>query len=195
MKKIITGSTAQAKENGNQSTSEKQGKFPSQALLVHTVFGVSILHPNSTVYVKIGNEYVVKSADEIKKGEEILFGKEGIPDITIDKVSEALAKSDRYTATQPVLFKQLSDGTYTTAFKDALFHGMVSVQGWPDEITSDYAFKVGAIRGDNVELGGKQAIIAAEHIRYKLNEASVAPVTAYQIRYGWLAGKTIAPFN
>jgi len=195
MEKIVTGKTAQNTAGDKHSVSTSNAKFQHQSLLVHTVFGVSLVSANSTVYVKIGDEYAVKSADEIKKGEEVLFAKEGIPGITIDKVAEALAKSDRYAATQPVLFRQIAGGAYTTAFKHALFQGMATAPRWPSPIASDAAFKFGVMNGHNVELNGAQAFAAAGFIHSALEEASVPPVTAEQIIYGWLSGRTIAPRN
>lgn len=179
MQKRITGTPASA-----------QGKFPAAPLhtrsyLVHTVYGVSIVDANSLVYVKIGNEYVRKPMDEVKKGEEILFGKEGIPEITLDKVSEALAKSERYAATQPILFRQLPDGSYTTAFRHALLEGMVAhPERWP-----------GLPLPVTWTLTNKQGVVVTRCIRAKLEEAAVPPVSANHIRYYWLVGKTIAPMN
>jgi|GEM_PF-6194547 len=195
MKKIVTGKNAQNTAGDKQTASANNAKFQHKSLLVHTVFGVSIVSANSSVYVKIGNEYVVKSADELKKGEEVLFGKEGIPGITLDKVTDALAKSDRYAATQPVLFRLLADGSYTTAFKDALFQGMASIGGWPAPISSDNAFKFSAMNGRGVELSSTQSAAAADFIHSTLQEADAPAVTTNQIRQGWLAGKTIAPLN
>jgi len=176
-----------------------QGRFPrepacTQSFLVHTVFGASIVNAGSIVYARIGGEYASKPIDEVKKGEEILFSKEGIPCITIEKVSEALAKSARYAAAQPVLFKRLRDGSYTTSFRFALLEGMARAESvWPWVVAGDAGFRMRMADRGPVNLGEAQAAAAAEHIRAKLEQANVPAVSASHIRYGWLEGKVIAP--
>ncbi len=159
---------------GNSQKAKRGSEFPGQPLLVRTIFGVSIAPPASMVYVKLGEEYIRKPLEEVKKGEELLFGKEGIPNITIEKAGEALAKSERYAATQPILFTRQADGSYTTAFRHALLAGMASVEGWPVRTP---------------------CAAAAAHIQTQLLGANVPAVSENQIQYGWIGGKTLAPAN
>ncbi|HQT45175.1 MAG TPA: hypothetical protein PLO51_04295, partial [Candidatus Micrarchaeota archaeon] len=77
------------------------------SLTVTTVFGKSAVSPNEIVYVRLMGKYARKRAGDLVKGEEVLFRKDSIPGITIEKVEEAIIKSTRYATSQQVLFRQI----------------------------------------------------------------------------------------
>jgi hypothetical protein len=164
-------------------------------LHVKTVFGSSLLNAKSLVYVKLGDEYARKRVDDLAKGEEVLYRKDGIPDITLDDVSDALAMSDRYAATTPVLFERLADGSYSTAFSWALFQGMAENEGWPESISGDGTITASISKSMLPDLNDRQIEAATDVIRKRLVQSEAPAVSESHIRHGWLGGKVIAPRN
>ncbi|MBI5228101.1 hypothetical protein HY988_05920 [Candidatus Micrarchaeota archaeon] len=170
--------------------------FQSSTYLVHTIYGVSLVNARSKVYVKVGSEYLVKLIEDVAKGEEILFAKEGIPEATLDNIGVALAKSSRYAAAQPILFRRLKDGKLTTAFRYALLEGIIQPQsGWPKSLSGNGKIRSLIAGEKDVELGEEEGRAATHFIHESLVAAHVQPVTEDHMKYGWLGGKVIAPRN
>ncbi len=183
------------KHSRGHGNSQPRMDFPKEPMqpdsyLVHTVFGVSPISRNSSVYVQLGDEFVRKSVGELSKGELVLYRKDGIPGITLEQVEGSLLKSSRYASTAPVLFKRLGDSSFTTTFAFALYQGMESSPlAWPDSLRGV------AVRGCLPELDDERMKEAAQNIRRQLERSGAPLVTAEHIRYQWLRGGVIAPRN
>ncbi len=167
-----------------QKGREELGRAP---ILVHTIFGASILGHDSPIYVRLGDQYVRKAANELKRGEDVLFAKEGAG-ITLEQAEAALVKSPRYAAAAPVLFKRMEDGTFTTSFNYHLREGIhANRSAWPDSLAG--MDMKAALALDAHDEKARDAAIAIHETLAK----GAVNVTVGHIRYRWLGGQVLAP--
>lgn len=161
----------------------------STACKIETLVGSFVVPINQRVFTKVGNKYASRAPDELANGELVLVAKEGVTLPTMDRVEEALAKSERYVNSRPILFKEKSDGTFTTSFACALIGGIASKpEAWPEELRNvNITF--------NGELSSDARDLIAQTIHAKLVEKDVPAVSLDHIKYSWLGGKVIAPKN
>ncbi|VVB99592.1 Uncharacterised protein [uncultured archaeon] len=165
---------------------------------ISTVFGKKMVPEDSNVHVKIGDKYFPRKASLVGPGEEVLFRKDFL-NITLEKVSEALMKSERYAASQSMLFVKKGDA-YVSVFCDSLLSGMAEKQGmWPASIAGDTVLTYNYANGKMVLLSETQKADAADFIHAQLASKGVMsqgydkPVCPENIQQNWLEGKTIAP--
>jgi ankyrin repeat protein len=167
-------------------------KIPLESYSVLTVFGNCLLNSRTKVIVKEGERFTRIPITDLKPEQEVLFAKEGIQDITLSQMNEALLKSERYAATMPVLFRRLSDGSHTTAFRYALLEGMVNLPDrWPGVIAESVRFTL----GDPYSLNEAQLDSASMHIFNTIRAADILSAGKSHIHYNWLTGQVIAPLN
>ncbi len=171
----------------------------NSSITVTTVFGKSNLKPNDFVYVRLLDKYVKKPASELMNGEQVLFRKDGISNLTLEKVEEAMLKSERYVLSQGELFKKYGE-YYMPVFYISLLSGMAQKSElWPSPIVSDYKIATNFASGRPIALSDAQKESAAVFIHEKLAEKGVKnpvsdnPVTINHIQQNWLSGSVIAP--
>ena len=158
---------------------------------IRTVFGVTLLNSRSRVLVREGEDFYRVPVTELKCEQEVLFAKEGLSNISVFQINDALMNSQRYAATMPILFKSLCDGSRTPLFAYSLLEGMINhPEEWPINIQTSLSFKP----GEPIQLDNAQGERAAKHIHGLLKAQDII-VSHPHIRRNWLGGNVIAPKN
>jgi len=183
---IVSGDSA------SRAGQDAHKKAPSSGYSVLTVFGNCLLDSRSKVLVKDGERFLRIPVSELRPEQEVLFAKEGIEDIRLDSINDALMQSARYASTMPILFRALPDGSFTTAFRYALLEGLLShSSSWPL-----YLQGLEPAEGSPLpRLSPLQLDSASAFIHMTLRSSGILSAGQTHIRNGWLCGHVIAPLN
>ncbi|HLC68195.1 MAG TPA: hypothetical protein VJH24_00005, partial [Candidatus Bilamarchaeaceae archaeon] len=173
-------------------------EIDDRPLMVVTSLGNTILSPDSRVFVRVSdNQYVQKTASDLKEGEQVIYAKEGI-DIEQHRstMDSLLMQGRKYRNAMASLFAETSEG-YTTKFRVELLRGPVEQpMRWPSELTLDQMLLERVIR-NKADLTPEMYELAAETIHAKLLTKlagkEIQVVSLAHVQNGWLAGNVIAP--
>jgi hypothetical protein len=92
-------------------------------LMVETVLLNSIVGADSTVYIKLGDGFVMKKAQDLNPGDRVLVHNEGIHK-TLEEIEPVLDQSVRYKTAESFLLTPNSEGEKITTFRQLLLQGL-----------------------------------------------------------------------
>ncbi len=147
-------------------------------LRIETTLLDSFVGHDTLVYVKLGDGWVKKRAEDLQKGDLVLVQNEGITK-TLKDVEPVLNESVRYNAAKHVLHEVNQAGQFIPRLRTFLLRGLTREQSSPDLETR--------ILLENADFSDQEYSLFTDAVCRVIDGVGSAAVTK------WLKGETLAP--